>query len=137
MLKQFDQRVNNLLIPNEYIYLFSGRQSCIYDVKINNFFDLEILNNYRVADGSNVSFFRLANKTIPETLLFDIEKRQILWKQDKYFSFQILGDGLLIDNEKNRIVRYDFQTGLPLWQYALSEVEYSQGSNYPLSLIHI
>jgi outer membrane protein assembly factor BamB len=33
--------------------------------------------------------------------------------------------------QKREIVVFDFQTGLPLWNYTLPEVEYSQGSNYP------
>jgi len=121
IIKKFDSRISFFKLNDHFIYLFYGNENKLYDVKSNEFMDLGILSNYRIAEGSNSTIFRLANKNVPETLLFDFYKRQTIWKHNKYFSFQILDKKLLIETEKKGAISYDFQSGNCIWHYYLPE----------------
>lgn len=132
MIKKFEVRFEIRNLDGKYFYLDNYTEDIghLFDIQENTFTNIMDFTTYEIING-NKDYCLIINRKAPETLLFGIEKEQILWKQDKYFSFQIYDNELLIDNEKNKLVRYDFHTGLPLWQYALPEGVYSQGSNYP------
>jgi len=123
-IKEFSELLRTLNLQNKYIYFENysdnNREGYLFSTLTNTFIELIYLNDYKITFG-NDTIFLLTNRKIPETLLFDIDKKQVLWKQDKYFSFQILDNELLIDIEKNKIIRYDFQSGQLLWQYHLPE----------------
>jgi len=134
LIRQFEKRVNNFTIQHKFICLFTGKDYFLYDVENNCFFVSDILVDFRIAEGSSSKFFRLANKSIPETLLYNIEKKQEVWRQEKYYSFQVLENNLLLDNQKSKVLRYDFNTGHPLWEYTLPEGKYDTEDTYSKQL---
>lgn len=127
LIKDFSDLLRTVSLRDKYFYLedyFENKRiGSMYHIKNDSFVELPILLDYRLIFGSDV-YFLLANKSVPQTLLFDIEKKEVIWKIDKYFSFQIFENELLIDTENNKTIRYDFQTGNPLWQNILPEGEY-------------
>jgi hypothetical protein len=127
LIKDFSDLLRTVSLRDKYFYLEdyfeNKREGSIYYIENDSFVELPILLDFRLIFGNDV-YFLLTNKSVPQTLLFDIEKKEVIWKIDKYFSFQIFENELLIDTEKNKIIRYDFHTGDPLWQYTLLEGKY-------------
>lgn len=123
-IKEFSELLRTLNLQNKYIYFENysdnNREGNLFCTLTNKFTEFLYLEDYKITFGID-TYFLLTNRKFPETLLFDIEKKQILWKQDKYFSFQILENELLIDTEKKKLIRYDFHTGYFAWQYDLGE----------------
>ena len=122
---EFDKRFEIRNLSNIYFYLdeYSGEIGHLFSVYKDSFINVLDFSTYEMRLGMK-NICLITNRQVPETLLFDIEKKHILWKQDKYFSFQIFDNELLVDNEKSGIVRYAFQTGLSLWHFLLPEGVY-------------